>query len=199
MTTGRLDDGRFEVPQEGDDDDARGGDAEYGQRGRHDGERAAPVHVLLDETEAAAPVGGRPPAAGTAPARVFVLDVGVVVARGTYPAARVTLLDALDESDIARPTALRLGHVVRTYKSAASTTFADVPSKLARIACPSKVFCALLNPKPLFLYLLTVNKYNNRIGKMSRHARGLRGRTGSGRARQARAAGGERRPAAGRN
>jgi len=34
---------------------------------------------------------------------------------------------------------------------------------------------------------------------MSRHARGLRGQTGDGRAQQARAAGGERRPVAGRN
>jgi len=46
--------------------------------------------------------------------------------------------------------------------------------------------------------LIRASIYNNRIVKMSRHERGLRGRT-DGRARQARVAGGERTPAAGRN
>jgi len=92
---GRLDDGRLEVTQERDDDDAGGGDAEDGQGGRHDGERAGPVHVLLDETAAAAAVVGRPPAAATRPTRVLVLDVRVVVARRAHPAARVALLNPL--------------------------------------------------------------------------------------------------------
>ena len=47
--------GRVEVAEEGDDDDAGGGDAEHGERGRHDGERAVPLHVLLAEPPAATP------------------------------------------------------------------------------------------------------------------------------------------------
>jgi len=43
------------VAEEGDDDDAGGGDAEHGERGRHDGERAVPLHVLLAEPAAATP------------------------------------------------------------------------------------------------------------------------------------------------
>ena len=98
---GRLDDWGVDVLQESRNDHTRGGNADDGHRGRHDGERTVPAHVLLGQSETAATVVGRPPAVWAGPARVLVLNVRVRVARRTDPTTGVTLLDSLDVTDIA--------------------------------------------------------------------------------------------------
>jgi len=106
LTTGRLDDGRLEVLEERHHDHAGGGDTEDRQDGRDDGEGTVPAHVLLNEPATAASVVGRPPTAGTRPARGLIFDVRVRLTRNTDPTAGVALLDSFDVSDVTRLTAL---------------------------------------------------------------------------------------------
>ena len=116
LSTGSLDNWRVKVLQESGYDHTRRGNAHDRQRRRHDGERTVPAHVLLDQSETAAPVVGRPPAARARAATVLIDDEGVRITGCAHPAAGVALLDTLDVSDIARPTALGHRNVVRTYQ-----------------------------------------------------------------------------------
>lgn len=102
------------MPDERDDDDPSEDESDAGQSGRYDRERTVPSHVLFFESVAPSPVVGRPPAVGARLAGALVLYELYRVARRTDPAARVALLYAFDLTDVARSTALRLGHIVRS-------------------------------------------------------------------------------------